>query len=211
MRASWVGLTSAVVLSVLSVLSVAARAQTPPAPAEPPLPPFGRPLSVLFRLGVESGGDKLGDAILASGASQTLQAGGHVVVNGGIVYQPADWTIEATLGYKEDATHVTNGRAAFARFPLDLIVSFANGDTRFGVGFTAHLFPRFTCRIETLCSVNSAFNHGMGAIVQLAFTLRLGDATALDVAARYTLITYSGDAASAVDGSGSGLLFGFRF
>jgi hypothetical protein len=205
MRPSAVVPTLAVALSV----AAAARAQTPPAPP----PPFGHALSFLFRLGAEFGGARLGEIQIqdVNLSTQTIDAGALVVGNGGIMYQPADWAIEATIGYKVDSTHISDGRVAFTRFPLDLLVSLAPGDVRIGVGFTAHLFPRLTCRTESQCNTTLAFSHGMGAMVQLAYSRRLGDDTAVDFAARYTFIAYSGDSVSVVNGSGPGLFVGLRF
>lgn len=185
----------------------------PPASPEPVSPtgrPFGRSLSFLARVGVEFGGDTLATVDVSDGSTQTISAGGRTVISAGVIYQPGTWALEATIGYKRDSSDISNGTVGFTRYPLDIIASIAPGGARVGAGIAVHFSPNYRCDITAICSDEIAFDTAVGAVVQLAYSLRLSYTTALDFAARYTFIKYSADGYNSPDGSGIGLLFAVR-
>jgi hypothetical protein len=194
-----------VALAWLSVPSFAA-AQGPPQGPEP----ARRSVGVLFRLGLDHGGEELVELSYSDGRSSSIRAGQLVTFSGGILYQPAaPWSLEATIGYKVDRESASNGSVQFARIPVDVVLSYASQGHRVGAGLTAHVSPSLSCE-GTVCggaAVSVPLDTSFGMIAQYAHGFRRGD-RGFEIGVRYTRISYAGDGIPAFDGSSIGAFFG---
>lgn len=168
----------------------------------------------LVRAGLDAGGDDLVTVVYSGGDTADIKAGQLFTFSGGIMYHPAqaNYTVEATIGYKFDTANATNGTAEFTRMPIDVIASYRNKNHRIGGGFTYHMGPELSCDISGACSGNVEFSDAQGFIIQYAYEFETLTGSILDIGARYTSVDYEIEGVSGeVDGSAPGIFVSFAF
>lgn len=177
-------------------------------PPLPPIPPRRR-LAFLFRGGFDFGGAKLIELRSTDGDSATLKAGQLVWCGVGFLFQAAaPWSLDATIGYKGDGRSGSTGSAGFARFPLDIILSFAARGHRLGVGSTIHFSPKFTCDAGVCgVAVEIPLDTSIGLLAQWAYGIRRSK-YGMELGARYTRLSYQGKGIDSFDGSSFGFFVG---
>ena len=127
--------------------------------------------------------------------------------------KPAGSTIDLTdnletqlsVGIKSDANFGKDYEASWVRYPLNAILFYRQENFRFGIGATAHLFPKYEVSSATVNASNT-YEDAIGAILE--FDYRINELAHLGL--RYTDIDYVRESdGMSFDGSSVGLLIIF--
>lgn len=124
-------------LAALALTSAHAQSQTGPS------------VRPLLGMGFTFGGDKLYTAQFTDGSTDTIRAGGIVMLYGGIEFRATDaLAVQATVGYHGDSTRAaSNGSIRFGRYPVDVLALFSlNDKVRLGGGVEFVNSPKVTGR-----------------------------------------------------------------
>jgi opacity protein-like surface antigen len=186
------------VLAALALTS--AHAQSPNGPAVRPL----------LGIGFTFGGDKLFTADFTDGSSDTVRAGGLVMLYGGVEFRATDaLAVQATVGYHADSTRAaSNGSIRFGRYPVDVLALYSVTDkVRLGGGVEFVNSPKLSGS-GVVGDFNVRFNNTTGVVLEgeYLFTPKFG------MKARAASIKYKADGVSdKIDGSYGGLMLNYYF
>ena len=168
-----------------------------------------KPLRFLLGAGLTFGGETLATMTYADGRTDSLTAGGLVMIYGGLDYRLDDAiSLQGTIGYHVDSVTAANGDASFSRIPLELLAYYHSSDTiRFGGGVRFVNSPKIE-GTGIAANVNGSFDNTVGMIIEGEYLL---DPT-IGIKVRYVSETYhpTGIPVS-VDGSHIGVLANFYF
>jgi hypothetical protein len=192
--------------SVLTGAVLAALAMTS-AHAQPQNGPALRPL---LGMGFTFGGDKLFTADFTDGSSDTVRAGGLVMLYGGVEFRATDaLAVQATVGYHADSTRAaSNGSIRVGRYPVDVLALYSVTDkVRLGGGVEFVNSPKLSGS-GVVGDFTVRFNNTTGVVLEgeYLFTPKFG------MKARAASIKYKLDGASEkIDGSYGGLMLNYYF
>jgi Outer membrane protein beta-barrel domain len=95
-----------------------------------------RPFKFVLGAGLTGGGSTLANVTYTNGDTQTIKAGGLLMLYGGLETRIGDLVrLQATFGYHIDDTNASNGRVRFSRYPIDLLALYPVSDkVRLGAG-----------------------------------------------------------------------------
>ena len=169
-------------------------------------------LSLLIRVGMDTGGEKYGTLYFSDGSSKTITAGAGLQLGGGMLYQFENqpYGVEATIEYKFDSATAQNGEVSFNTTPINILGTYIAGAHHFGAGLTYQLNSKYECKIPGFCAGAINYGNTLGEVAQYTYTLEL-PSSKLDIGVRYNLIKYSAPGFRTRDGSGFGLVVGSSF
>jgi Outer membrane protein beta-barrel domain len=184
---------SALIGAALAALAVGAAAQTQPSTVSP-----------MLGFGLTFGGDKLATVEFENGDTESIRAGGLVML-----YAGAEWrlspqvALQGTVGYHVDDTTGSNGSLRFSRYPVDLLALFSvNERVRLGGGVEFANNPKVGSS-GVLAGTTGKFKNSTGLVLEgeYLFTPQVG------LKARYASHKFKYDGGSgSVDGNYFGLL-----
>ena len=181
-----------------------APAADPPPETEVELSP-PRKVRLVLGFGATFGGDTLATLVFTDGRSESVRAGQLLQMYGGMRYQATPrLSVQGTFGYHVDDTTATNARAAFSRFPLELLLHHHIND-QWLIGGGVRLVYGAEASATGLRSV--AFDNTVGTVIEGEYL----SSPALGVKLRYVSEKYKAQApfSGTVDGSHVGLLMNF--
>jgi len=172
--------------------------------------PEKKALRFLLGAGLTFGGDTLGTMTYSDGSTDSISAGGTIMVYGGLDYRFDDRiSLQGTVGFHFDSTKpATNGDVTFSRFPLELLVCYHASDAiRIGGGARFVNSPEIT-GTGIASGVNQTFNNTIGMIIEGEYLLD----PSFGIKLRHVSETYhpTGNSTS-IDGSHFGVLANFYF
>jgi opacity protein-like surface antigen len=183
---------SALLATALATLALGAAAQ--------PQPPTT--VTPLLGMGLTYGGDKLAEVQFTNGDSQSIRAGGLVML-----YVGAEWRIsplmalQGTVGYHVHDSSGSNGSLRFSRYPVDLLALYSLNDrVRLGGGVEFANSPKVGSD-GVLAGINGKFKDSTGLVLEgeYLFSPHVG------LKARFASHKFKFDGGS-VDGNHFGLL-----
>jgi hypothetical protein len=190
-------------LAVALLLSSVAGAQ----PADTvPRPAF----KFLVGAGVTGGGDKVATVVFTDGTSDSVRAGGLLLLYGGGEIRLGDKVaLQATVGYHTAVTRAaSNGSVSFDRLPIDVLAMFSITDSvRVGAGVQFATNPKLKSS-GAASGIEQKYDSATGAIVEgeYLFTPHLG------LKGRVVSEKYKASGTGVkVDGSYLGVLFTYYF
>lgn len=135
------------------------------APSQVPQPP--KPLRFLLGAGLTFGGDTLVTASYTNGSSDSITAGGFVMIYGGLDYRLDDAiSFQGTLGYHVDTITAQNGDVTFSRIPLELLAYYQLNDAfRFGGGARIVNSPELKGS-GIAGNINGTFDNTVGLVIE---------------------------------------------
>ena len=168
------------------------------------------PLRFLVGAGLTVGGDKLGTMTYSDGSTDSITAGGLLMLYGGLDYRLNNtFSLQGTLGYHFDATKkATNGEVTFSRIPLELLAYYHISEAiRLGAGIRYVASPRIKGS-GIASSANDSFDNATGVAIEGEFmaTPILG-IKVRHVTEKYRKTGFSGS----IDGSHFGVLASVYF
>jgi hypothetical protein len=124
-------------------------------------------LRPLLGMGLTYGGDKLATVDFTNGTSESIRAGGLVML-----YVGAEWrfnspfALQATVGYHVHDTSGSNGSLRFSRYPFDLIGLYAiNERVRLGGGVEIVSSPKIGSS-GVLAGNSASFKGSTGLVLE---------------------------------------------
>ncbi len=165
---------------------------------------------IIFQGAIEGGGDDLITLYYTDGHSETVRAGGLLLLGGGIAYQTlADnerLQTRLTFNWKSDSTSEADGEMDWNHFPLELIQFYEGEKIAMGIGLTYHLAPSLKGS-GRLAYYDVDFENALGNVFELNYKL---SKTGF-VGFRYTSIEYEySNSGNTVDGSTFGISLGAK-
>lgn len=165
----------------------------------------------VFTAGFTDGGDELASVEFRHGGDDDVDAGGQILLGGGIIVEPRDSILQYqfTANYHVDGAVARDGEAEFERFPLEALMFFRQGNHRFGFGLSYHLSPEFDIEVDGVGDATVNFDDALGVTVE--YNYRLSRMFWLGL--RYTDIDYEveEDSSIEIDGNHVGLMMHIQF
>ena len=162
--------------------------------------------------GLHFGGDRMLEVVFTSGSTEELRAGELISFGLGAGFTLSEaWQSRLTFGIKIDEISATNGYLSFARYPLDLVFIYQQGQWGFGGGLTYHLNPSLDATgIAT--DYKADFDNALGLLGEIDWFFS-GSAY---LGLRFTAIDYQSvptatSAAEKVNGNSIGIMLGASF
>lgn len=164
-------------------------------------------------LGIDFGGEVLGQVVYSDGSSASVNANKGVAINAGAIFpngRGSAFSTQITLGYKLGGVRGSNGDVTWSAIPLEAIEFYRLNSLRTGLGISYYLNPQLSVNIPGSSYVDK-YNNAIGIIAQVGWA-PVREHYSLDL--RYTSIKFqlsNVQSAPAVDGSVIGLYAGYRF
>ena len=157
--------------------------------------------------GITFGGEELVEVEAEFGADGELEAGGFILLGGGLKYSMERFPIDlqATLGVHFDVEFADNGDASFTRFPADVIAFYRAEKHRVGLGFTYHLNPKLDFDIDGVVDDAESLGNELGFVVEYNYL----SAESVAVGVRYVDIDYFLPFFGDLDGSYVGIVVNY--
>lgn len=172
-------------------------------------------VGLAFELGVHSGGDELTRASTTAGEETVTAGGGISAALGAHVDMSDTFSMQLTLGIKEDAINGSNGNIKFSRNTLDLLFHTKLGETlSLGVGPTWHTNVELTSDgVGSFYVQDTSFDDALGVLADAKFDV--GAPGDLFLAVRFTFIEYEATQSTlskkTYSGNSVGLIWGGNF
>jgi opacity protein-like surface antigen len=193
-------------MNMSHLCKVAALAAAAAAPAAS----LAQEVRPMFKVGFDTGGDKVVTALFTNGSTKSIKANELLFLAGGVSILSDDKNLQAelSLGIKVDSITASNGDIDFTRYPLDALVFYRESHVRVGGGLTYHFSPKVSGS-GVAGGVNVNFKDALGVILQADYLIWRG----MSVGLRYTILDYktSSGPARTVNSDGFGIVFSMSF
>lgn len=168
---------------------------------------------LFFKGVVDFGGEPITTLVFDDNTQETLYSHAGLSMGVGInidLLEFLDW--ETTISTKSESVEAANGDISFRRYPLETLLFYNYGFFRVGAGISYHIAPTYSCDVTGVCSVTSSANNALGytAEAQIKFDRREQLGADITIGVKYTIIQYDFIGVS-IDGSGTGIVFGYLF
>lgn len=127
-----------------------------------------KPIDIVLGLGLTFGGDTLFSATYTDGSSDSISAGGGLLIYGGFDYHFNDTvSFQSTLGYHFDTTkQASNGSVTFSRIPLELLAYYHVNDV-FRLGGGMRIVNSAKLKGDGIAgNVNYSFENTTGLVIE---------------------------------------------
>lgn len=159
----------------------------------------------VFGGGFTFGGDTLGTIFYTDGSSDSITAGGGLLIHAGLDCRLSEnISLQGTLGYHFDTTKLAgNGELTFNRFPVDLLAYYHASDAiRIGGGTRIVFSPKMEGS-GIAASDNLSFDNTIGVVIEGEYTVL----PTVGIKLRYVTEKYSlSGSPFTIDGNHVGLL-----
>jgi hypothetical protein len=162
----------------------------------------------MFKVGVDTGGDKLVTVLFTDGSTQSINANEGFFLGGGvsIVNLAKDIETEISISYKSGTIKASNGEINWTRYPIDALVFYRFPKVRLGGGLTYHLGPKLSGS-GFASPINGSPKDAAGFMLQADYRL----AEKMAVGLRYTSLEYKFTGAASAKSDGIGVVFSMSF
>jgi hypothetical protein len=132
------------------------------------------PFSASVFAGIATGGEKLANIEYDNDTSDSIKAGGGLVIGAGLNYSlDENWSIQSNMGYFFDTDNAENADIGITRFTLDVNPYYQiNDDFKVGAGITYHINPEFEYDYTNIFKTTTEFDNALGFYVTLGYELQ---------------------------------------
>ena len=199
-------LQSVALLSSLALFSAVSLAE--------PIPTPQSDTKIGLVLGFAVGGDTLVDVSFDDGSSESVTAGGGVLVGASIeknLNLETSYPIfaEFAFNYQTESVDADNGSVSFTRFPIDALLSTKIDKFSVGAGLTYHLSP--TLEGDGFLNVDINYDDAIGTILNATYHMTNDGVHGILWGLRFTQIDYQGDGLFQQNGSNVTFTMGAKF
>jgi hypothetical protein len=172
-----------------------------------PLASLAADVRPVFKMGYDTGGDKIVTAVFTNGSTKSIKANEGIYIGGGasILLDSKDIEIEVTASYKYQSITAGNGDITWTRIPIEGLVFYRAPKFRVGGGLTYHLSPKLSGS-GVAGGLNVNVDDALGVVLQGDWLITQKASLGL----RYTNLSYEANGIKA-NSDGVGVTFGMRF
>lgn len=122
-------------------------------------------------VGLEQGGEVLGQVTYSDGSSANVYANSGLVLNfGGMLEngKNSNFSTQVSVGYKSGGPRIWSNDVNWSAIPVDIIEHYQFGDYRVGLGINYQINPQLKVNLPT-SSFITKYNNALGFIVQFGW------------------------------------------